>query len=460
MKKIQLKTEGLSGENLAFVQQLNTRFAEIEIPEAVSDDKINGVVTQAIRSTLKGLINDQGGTVVDFAKVTAIDFDKLAEMMGDGDKGIRSVLAKQGDLLRELKEMDNPTSRIRTVRDQLKDFHEKNKEALERFKTGESKMFGIRSVQVGNSTETGAGIELQLHTRAANMTTGQGNSSKYVPEFEVIPGLVDIARTNQPFLEQYANTASTNRSRIAWSEKYNKQGNATFLAEGATKQLISFEWRSFETYAKKVAAKMKVSTEALDDVDWMAAEIEYELKYEVDVKVNQELLSGSGDGTLGATTLKGITQYAGGFVLTSIATTTPNNFDSLRAVHAQIVSTGFNPTHVFINPIDAANMDLLKDANGRPLAMEYRADGRIFRLVPVETNDIPVGSFLMGDMSRFKIRNYKPFAIYYGWVGSDFENNMVTVLGERRLHCFVASNDTGAFVYDQYSDVKSAILAP
>lgn len=452
MKKIKLPTEGLTGENLKFVEALNQRFADVDV--VTSED-----VAVQVRSVMKGLLDESGTPVVDFAKMSKLDFDKLAALTAEGEGNVRSVLEKQGLMIKALQELgdtSNTTSHVRSVRDQLKEYMDANKDKLAAFKSGDSKAFGTRSEKDG---ETGAGIELQTRAAVTMTVAASSGGSKYSPEPEIQSGLVDLTR-NRPFLESYANTSTTTRARIVWTEKFNKQGQAAWLLEGQVKPLISFEWRSFESYAKKVADKIKVSTEALDDVDWLAAEIEAELKYEVDIAVDVALLTGVGDGTSGAASLQGITARVGGYVLTTIKTTTPNNFDALRAAYAQIVTLNQNPTHVFINPIDGANMDLAKDANGRPLMMDYRgADGRLFRLTPIETNQIPVGSFLMGDMSRFKIRNYKPFAVYYGWVNDDFERNLVTIIGERRLHAFLATNDLGAFIYEQFADVKTLLLA-
>lgn len=451
MKKIKLSTEGLTGANLEFVTTLNTRFAEL--PESLSAEDVAANVRTVMKGMLK--LEQDADVATRFARIGSIDFDKLAELMSDEEgKGIRSILKRQGDTIASLKELGVPgENRVKNIRAQLTEYLEKNKEQLKSFRSGEARSFGTRQ---GRDGETEAGIEIRAVTMTVAASSG---GSAFMPQVEVTPGLVGIARVN-PFIEGYANTSNTSRPRIVWTEKYNVLGTAGFIAEGGVKPLISFEWRSFESYAKKVADKIKVSTEALDDVDWLAAEIESELKYQVDLKVDQELLSGAGDGTSGATTLKGLTAWIGGYVLTSVLTTTPNNFDALRAAYAQITSLFFQPTHVFINPIDAANMDLIKDSTGRPIAMEYRADGRIYRITPVETMQIPVGYFLMGDMSRFSIRNYKAFAIYYGWVNDDFEKNLVTIIGERRLHCYMASNNVGAFVYDQFSVVKLAITAP
>lgn len=448
MKKLKLSIEGLTGANLDFVNQLNQRFAEL--PESVTAAEVALQVRSVMKELMK--IEKDEEVATRFAKVAAIDFDKVAELLSDEEgKGIRSILKKQGEMITALQDLDKPgESRVKNIREQLTDFFTKNKEKMTAFKSGETRSFGTRT---GRDGETEAAIEL----RAATITVGtHSNGSAFMPAVEVVPGLVGIARVT-PWIESYANVSSTNRARIVWTEKYNPSGQAAFILEGAVKPLIDFQWRSFESYAKKVADKIKISTEALDDVDWMAAEIETELKYQVDLIVDQELLSGAGDGTSGATTLKGLTAYIGGYVLTSVKTSTPNNFDVLRAAYAQITSLFFQPTHIFLNPIDAANMDLVKDGNGRPVAMEYRADGRIYRLQPIETSRMPIGYFLMGDMSRFIVRNYKAFAIYYGWVNDDFERNLVTVIGERRLHSYVYSNNVGAFVYDQFSVVKTAI---
>jgi hypothetical protein len=414
--------------------------------------ELENQIDAEIKSALTGFVN---------AKDVETQLEAFRAKMGhtlteEEKKSLNDTIEsvkKQAAEIQKFKDMGvtDPQKAI-TIREQIKSFLKDNKEKFDAFKRGDLKSFGT-------DKDGNAGIILE-EKAAITMTVGASTgSSDFLPGVEVVPGLVDLAR-NRPFIEQYANSSSTNSARIVWAEKYNPQGNAAFIAEGAVKPLISFEIRTIESYAKKVADKIKVSTEMLDDVDFMAAEIEKELKYQVDIKVDAELLTGAGDGTSSATTLKGLDAHVGGYTLTTIATTDPNNYDAIRAARAQVVSMNFDANIVFINPIDGANMDLVKDANGRPLAMEYKdANGKVYRLTVVETNQIPVGSMLLGDITRFKIRNYKPFAVYYGWVNDDFEKNLVTIIGERRLHAYVASNDVGAFVYDTFANIKTAITA-
>lgn len=367
----------------------------------------------------------------------------------------KAALEAQGLELRAMKDAQLAALPDRkTIATEIRAAIDKNKEAFDRFKRGESRSFGT-------DTNGNSNINLGETRAAATMTvSGSTGGSAFVPGVQMLPGLVDLAR-NQPFLEDYANTSVSSSPRIVWTEKTNPQGNAAFLAEGGVKSLISIEIKTVESYAKKVADKIKVSTEMLDDIDFIAGEIEKELRYKVDIAVDSSLLSGAGDGSNGATDLKGLTSQVGGYVLTNIATTTPNDFDAIRAGAAQIVSLNFSPNVVFYNTIDGANMDMVKDAQGRPIAVLYKdQNGKIYRLTPIETNQMPIGFVLIGDMTRFKVRNYQPFSISYGWVNDDFEKNLVTILGERRLHAFVATNDIGAFVYDTFANIKTAITAP
>jgi hypothetical protein len=47
-----------------------------------------------------------------------------------------------------------------------------------------------------------------------------------------------------------------------------------------------------------------------------------------------------------------------------------------------------------------------------------------------------------------------------GWVNDDFQKNLITFIGESRLHSYVPVNELPAFLYDQFSVIKSAIEKP
>lgn len=369
---------------------------------------------------------------------------KALEEKGIIPKDVKDEMIEFAKDIKALKEKSksNADNQRKSIATQLKSYLEENKEKWDAFKSEKKGTFEI---------------ELDLKAAGTMTVAGNTNSSNYLPQIEMVPGYVDLVR-NRPFLEQYANTSGTNRSRIVWVEKVNPDGQAEFIGEGELKPLIDFEWKTNRSDAKKVADKIKVSTEMLDDIEFMAAAIQNELAYQVDILVDDELLTGDGLGD----NLKGIDAYAGGYVLTSLTTTDPNNADAIRAGGAQLASLNFLATHAFINPIDAANMDMIKTVDGMYTIPPFKtADGtRIGGVRVIETNQIPVGSVLIADMTKFTVRNYKAFRTTMGWVNDDFEKNLVTFIGERRLHSYIADNHTGAFIYDTFANIKTALMLP
>lgn len=292
-------------------------------------------------------------------------------------------------------------------------------------------------------------------------TTVNGTSSTYIGSTEVISGLNRPAEGDMNVMAD-ADTSGTNAATIVWINKVNEEGNAAFIAPGVVKPLRSFEVAAETSNAKKVAVRFNVATETLEDFDFMAAEINKDGIQEVKRKTNEALLSSTGVLTQ-KDEPKGIIHYASAFALTSVKGEDPDNFGAIKAAAAQPRSLKFNPNRAYINPIDGVNMDLKKGANGHYVLPPFTtADGKkIGAITIVETDEIPVGYVLVGDMKKFHIRPYKGIQVKVGYNGEDFSKNMVTVIVEQRLHAYVNSIDTGAFVYDTFATIKAAIaIAP
>lgn len=290
--------------------------------------------------------------------------------------------------------------------------------------------------------------------------TVNATGTAYVGSTEVISGL-NVAPQGDMNIMADADTSGTNAATIVWINKVNEQGNAAFIAPGVLKPLRSFEVAAETSNAKKVAVRFNVATEALEDLDFLAAEINKDGIQEVKRKTNEALLNSTGAGAQ-KDEPKGIIQYASAFSLTSVKGEDPDNFGAIRAAAAQVKSLKFNPTKAYINPIEGANMDIKKDKNGQyVLAPFTTSDGkRVGPVQIIETDEIPVGYVFVGDMKKFHIRPYKGIQIKTGYNGEDFSKNMLTVIVEQRLHAYVNSIDTGAFVYDSFATIKAAIAKP
>jgi HK97 family phage major capsid protein len=107
-------------------------------------------------------------------------------------------------------------------------------------------------------------------------------------------------------------------------------------------------------------------------------------------------------------------------------------------------------------------MKLTKDADGNYVMPPFATEsGDIVNGVRVVQNTkIPVGYFLMGDFSKAHVRTYKDYSVRVGYTGDDFEKNLVTILGESRVHLWISDNEEAAFVYDQFSVAKTALETP
>jgi HK97 family phage major capsid protein len=284
----------------------------------------------------------------------------------------------------------------------------------------------------------------------------QGDAGAYIPNPVIESGLNQAPRAELNIMN-YADTQSTSSPLIVWINKVNEEGNAAFIGEGDLKPLRSFEIAKETSNAKKIAVRFRVSTEALDDVSFLAAEIRKDGIQEVDEQTAAKLLTGTGTGD----EPKGLTLYAVPYALTTVKGEDPDRYGAIRAAIAQVRSMKFKANAAFINPIDAANMDLKKagSGNGQYVLPPFTtADGqRIGATAIVESDEIPVGKVLVGDMSRFHIRMYKGKQVQIGLDGDDFSHNMRTVLVEQRLHAYVKSVDAGAFVYDDFANIIAAL---
>ena len=118
--------------------------------------------------------------------------------------------------------------------------------------------------------------------------TSTGATNAYVPKPDIRPGYIDLVR-NLPLIEQYANGGATSSALMVWVDKYNAQGTAAATAEGVSLPLVSTAIKTETTQAVLEGAYITVSLQMLNDIDFMAAMIEQELMYKVNIQVDNDL---------------------------------------------------------------------------------------------------------------------------------------------------------------------------
>ena len=249
---------------------------------------------------------------------------------------------------------------------------------------------------------------------------------------------------------------STNARTIYWTNRVNEEGGAAFIAQGALKPLKDWERIEANSVAKKVAVMATLTTETLEDVAMMEQEVNEVLRNEVMQEIAEAVLTS----TESATALKGIIPSATSYTTTALddKIASPNAADAIRAGMLQLRLLKHVPDVVFLNPGDAALLDLTKDTTGNYLKLQ--TDGVLQKIDVVETTEIIAGKYLLMDSRKWKLRIYKGITSKWGLNGEDFSYNRVSVLFEARLHSYINSIDAGAVLYGDFTTITGALAKP
>lgn len=429
---LKFNKDGLSGENEKFINDLEKRI-KLE-PDSKSKDEL-----------LK-LINDANKEMIETAqRLKALDADKvtaLMEFLGTDEKGIRSILVKQGESLKKLQDRLEQKPQDMSVRAQVQRWKDENKDALEKLK-------------ITNTNRTASGVhelkplEIRLNSpMTPSNTFTLGASEAYIPRPEFESGATEIVRPKLTFWD-YITKGRTSSSVYVWVNKKNPEGAAGFIGPGVAKPGISLELASEISRAKKVAASDKVAIELLDDVEGFASYVEQELRFQVDKETNSKLMTGVESSTV----IGGIQGESVPYSLVGVATDNPNNWDALVAAVAQLRAGNLDgAVTIFINPVDEANMKLTKAISQGQLFVPAMPDATI-----VVDNNVAVGYFQAAILANYNVKIYKDYTVSFGLENDDFTKNLVTAVGERRLHVYVKENHTGSFIYDTFANVRAAI---
>jgi len=252
----------------------------------------------------------------------------------------------------------------------------------------------------------------------------------------------------------------TTTSKYVVYIKQVRQASAAWTAEGVAKTITDIAYEEVSVEVKKIAALIKISKEMLDDLAFVRGEVNSELMKAVEQGIENAVINGAVGG------FDGIMTNAVAFAAGSFAAAVPNAQldDVIRIAVAQIQSADFNPTHVVLNPFDVAALHLNKTTTGEytyPIFMVDPLTGlpKIANLTIISSTLMPLGDFLVGDMSKSNLRLRETVGITVGYESDDFRKNLVSIIGEARAAHYVKENDYDAFVKGDIATCIAAINA-
>jgi len=371
---------------------------------------------------------------------------------------LNDVLSKFRDS--QIEQMNNLNKSLENIGLQIKAMKEQGVEKVEKT-TLKTALKGM--LENGLISKIKDGIASGMHQvfkAADDMLISTNVSGGNVPVEQRLPGLNRIA-TRPSSLLDVVNTGVASSNLISWVYQANKDGAAGQTEEGADKNQIDFDLVVASQKVEKTTAFIKVSTEMLDDIDFIESEINNELITELLKAVESTAFNGNNT----TPALNGVYTVATTFAAGASALTVDNanEVDVINCALKQIklAHQTLNRPYIFMHPDDVYKLLTLKvsSSDKRYVDMVYvsGADLRISGIPIIETTLIGTGTFLVGDFSKATLFNKGSYSVMMGLDGNDLTKNMRTIVAEWRGAMVIKNNDRTAFVKGVFATAKAAL---
>jgi HK97 family phage major capsid protein len=322
---------------------------------------------------------------------------------------------------------------------------------------------GVQPKSIGEQAIKGIKDQLELVksgksiTLDVKSTTINGDYTGNIA-LSVLDTEIDRIARQRVLLQNVVNRGTTTSKFVTYIQQ-TLQSSADYVAEAGLKPTGELKYQEVSKEVKKIAGVIKVSKEMLSDLPFMQNEINTDLMASVSDDLENGILNGTGVGTQ----LEGMLTLAGTFSAGTFANTiiNANLHDVIRVACANIEAAKFFPTHVVLNPIDVARLQLTKTTSGEYAYPIFYVDNltgqpRIANLTVVSTTWIAAGTFLVGDMSKDNLRMREAMNLTFGYENDDFTKNMISIICETRAVNYIKVNQLGAF---QKGTIATAIAA-
>ena len=249
--------------------------------------------------------------------------------------------------------------------------------------------------------------------------------------------------------------------------KYNDQEtivrDAKNVAGCATSTHLSkITWQVRTLQISKVRDFVDICVDMIDDATFVAGEIQSLVSTDVALKVDEQLLLGTGVyPELNSVSAVASTFGAGSYAL---AIQDATLIDLIKVGAAQISDFGqnnkFMANTVLLNPVDAMKMQLLKNADGNYMVPNWiTSDGVNIGSMRVIANQlVPANEAYIFDSSKGTIFQRRGATVELAFENREnFEKELVTVKAYERLNFRVRNVDANAFMH--IADITAAIAA-
>ena len=232
---------------------------------------------------------------------------------------------------------------------------------------------------------------------------------------------------------------------VDWDEGTTARAAAA-IAEGAAFPESTAAWTEYNISLKKIGDTIPLSEEMAFDHARFAGELENFLRVNVELVIDDELLTGTGL----TTHINGLDSYAPTFTAVASGITDASFYDLAPVVAADITfgkGNKFNPNVILMNLKEVNKFKLKKDANNNyvqpPFVNGYmNIDG----MMVVVNNNVPDDTAYIGDSNYGTIYEASEgYSITVGEVDDQFTKDLKTLKARKRLNFLIKNSELAAW---------------
>ncbi|AKG94517.1 major capsid-like protein [Paracoccus phage Shpa] len=272
---------------------------------------------------------------------------------------------------------------------------------------------------------------LRLKATLTTATTNAAGSVGDGVQATRLPGVIDVPQRRMTIRDLITPGRMDGNTIEYVIETGDPAAGAGMVAEGAVKPEVDLGLDIRTISAKVIAANVKASRQALDDVSFLRSMIDQRLLYKLAYREEVQLLSGDNTGQ----NLHGIIPQATAFNA-AFTPTAASPIDRLRLSILQVALAEYPASGFVLHPTDWAKIELTKDGENRYIIGNPQGTiaPSLWGLPVVATQAIAENTFLTGAF-RLGAQLFDRWdaAIQTGYVNDDFTRNLVTILAEQRL---------------------------
>jgi len=338
---------------------------------------------------------------------------------------LQKAIEEQGTVMAKLKAGSGSTE-SKTVRQLLVDT-----KALDKLKNREQSEFEVTKT-VGDVTTANVVVATTQPVMSILGVAGQPYA---------------VNRSIQQSILDEVDMGSSDKATIVYVDEVEGEGAIATTSEGNAKAQVDVDFKEVTVNAIKKTGLVKVTEESLDDISYMAGEIDRVLTEKLMIAESLDVLTD----ILANATAFNLTDYDDTVVEADI-------IDAIVAATVQSELSGFNPTAIAMHPVDIAKFQLVKSANV-PRITTVAGRMMVNGLNIVKTTQITKGDFVLGDFKKYRVRRYKN-KLVMGWDADDFSKNKRTIIAESRYLKYISTNEKTSLVKGTFATIIAALLKP